>query len=97
MMKCDGEGRLCCLNAASLSLAVWGPHIKHVEGDDVDIFNEEKDGVQIVAFVRLAIDRFGDGCNRKIAVSGVACLEQVERRSASRTCATHRTSTKQSP
>ena len=62
-------------NADSLSRA---PHIKYVEGDDVDIFNEAEDGVQILSLEGLAVDRFGASCLGKIRKAGIAGLEQLE-------------------
>ena len=71
-------------NADALSRA---PHIKYIEGDDVDIFNEAEDGVQILAIEDVAkhrriedvaVDRFGVACLEQICSGTVAGLEHIE-------------------
>ena len=63
-------------NADSLSRA---SHVKYAEDEDVDIFNEAEDGVQIVAIERIAINRFGEDIVSTLADSqGLAGLEQLE-------------------
>ena len=62
-------------NADSMSRA---PHIQGGPGEELDIFNEAEDGVQIVSIADMATHRFGDHVLDALKGDLVSGIEQIE-------------------